>query len=85
MKAIFLIRQLMKRYREQKNDLHMIFIDLEKTYDKISRNIMWWTLKKKRVPTKYVTLINDMYINVVICVRICDSESDAFPIKIELH
>jgi Reverse transcriptase (RNA-dependent DNA polymerase) len=85
MKTIFLIRQLMKRYREQKNDLHMIFIDLEKTYDKISRNIMWWTLKKKRVPTKYVTLINDMYINVVICVRICDSESDAFPIKIGLH
>jgi Reverse transcriptase (RNA-dependent DNA polymerase) len=40
MKTIFLIRQLMKRYREQKNDLHMIFIDLEKTYDKIPKNIM---------------------------------------------
>jgi Reverse transcriptase (RNA-dependent DNA polymerase) len=40
MDAIFLIRQLMKRHREQKNDLHMIFIDLEKVYDKISRNIM---------------------------------------------
>jgi Reverse transcriptase (RNA-dependent DNA polymerase) len=39
MEAIFLIRQLMERYREQK-DLHMIFIDLEKAYDKISRNIM---------------------------------------------
>jgi hypothetical protein len=30
MEAIFLIRQLMERHREQKNDLHMIFIDLEK-------------------------------------------------------
>jgi hypothetical protein len=28
----------MKRYQEQK-DLHMIFINLEKAYDKISRNI----------------------------------------------
>jgi Reverse transcriptase (RNA-dependent DNA polymerase) len=40
MEAIFLIRQLMERYREQ-NDLHMIFIDLKKVYDKIPRNIIW--------------------------------------------
>jgi hypothetical protein len=45
MEAIFLIRQLMKRHREQK-DLHMIFIDLKKVYDKISRNIMRWALEK---------------------------------------
>ena len=38
--AIFLIRQLMERHQEQKNDLHMIFIDLEKAYDKILRNII---------------------------------------------
>jgi Reverse transcriptase (RNA-dependent DNA polymerase) len=62
MEAIFLIRQLMERHQEQKNDLHMIFIDLEKAYDKIPRNIMWWALKRKLVPTKYVTLIKDMYI-----------------------
>jgi hypothetical protein len=35
-------------------------------------------LERKLVPTKYITLIKDMYINVVICVRACDGESDAF-------
>jgi hypothetical protein len=80
--VIFLIRQLIKRYREHKKNLHMIFIDLEKIYDKILRNIMRWTLKKKCVPIKYVTRIKDMYTNIVICVRACDSESDAFSIKI---
>jgi Reverse transcriptase (RNA-dependent DNA polymerase) len=85
MEAIFLIRQLMERHREQKNDLHMIFIDLEKAYDKILRNIMWWALKRKLVPTKYITLIKDMYTNVVTCVKTYDGESDTFPIKIRLH
>jgi Reverse transcriptase (RNA-dependent DNA polymerase) len=79
------IRQLMERYREQKKNLHMIFTDLEKIYDKILRNIMWWTFEKKQIPTKYVTLIKDMYTNVMTYVRACDDESDTFSIKIGLH
>jgi hypothetical protein len=65
LEAILLIRQVMERYKEQKKDLHMVFINLEKAYDKISRNLMWWTLDKHKVPTKYVTLIKDMYDKVV--------------------
>ena len=63
MKAIFLIRQVMQRYRERKKkkDLYMVFIDSEKAYDKIPRNVMWWALDKYKVPTKYVRLIKDMY------------------------
>ena len=85
MEAIFLMRQLMERYREQKKDLHMVFIDMEKAYDKIPRNVMWWALEKQKVPTKYVNLIKDMYNNAVTSVRTCDGETDAFPIKIGLH
>jgi predicted O-methyltransferase YrrM len=41
MEVIFLIMQLIERCREQKKDLDMIFIDLEKAYNKVSRNVMW--------------------------------------------
>jgi len=75
----------MERNREQKNDLHMAFIDLEKAYDKVPRKVMWWALEKKKVPTKYVTLIKDMYDDVVTSVRACDSETSDFPLKIGLH
>ena len=57
MEAFFLVRQLMERYRKQKKDLHMVFINLEKAYDKIPRNVMWWALEKHKVPAKYITLI----------------------------
>ena len=85
MEAIFLVRQLMERYREQKKDLHMVFIDLEKAYDKIPQNVMWWALEKHKVPAKYITLIKDMYNNVVTSVRTSDVDTDDFPIKIGLH
>ena len=85
MEAIFLVRQLMERYREQKKDLHMVFIDLETAYDKISRNVTWWAVKKHKVPAKYITLIKDMYDNVVKSVRPGDVDTDEFPTKIGLH
>jgi hypothetical protein len=75
----------MERYKEQKKDLHMVFIDLEKAYDKIPRHVMWWALEKHKVPAKYITLIKDMYGNVVTSVRTRDDDTDDFPIKIGLH
>ena len=69
MEAIFLIRQVMERYREKKNDLHMVFIDLKKAYDKIPMNVMWWALDKHKVPTKYIGLIKDVQ-------QYCDKSSN---------
>ena len=54
--VIYLIRQLIKRFRERSRNLHMIFIDLEKTYDKVPRDVLWWTLMKG-VPIKYIDII----------------------------
>ena len=63
----------------------MVFIDLEKAYDKIPRNVMWSSLDKHKVPSKYVTLIKDMYNNVMTSVRTNDGNTDYFTIKIGLH
>jgi hypothetical protein len=85
MEAIFLIRQFMERCREQKKDLHMVFIDLKKPYDKVSRNVMWWALQKHKVSIKYITLIKDMHDNIVTNVRTSDGDTNDFPINIRLH
>ena len=63
----------------------MVFIDLEKAYDKVPRNVMWWALEKHKVPTKYITLIKDMYKDTTTFVRTCDGNTTDFPINIGLH
>jgi hypothetical protein len=85
METIFLIRQLMKRCREQKKDMHVIFIDLEKVYDKVPRNVIWWALQKHKVSTKYIALVKDIYDNVVTSVRTSDGNTNDFLINIGLY
>jgi hypothetical protein len=63
----------------------MIFIDLEKAYDKVTRNVMWWALQKHKISSKYIILIKDMYDNVVTSVRTNDGNTNDFPINIGLY
>ena len=68
-----------------KKDLHMVFLDLEKAYDRVPREVLWWALKRKTIPFKYVSIIKDMYERVVTNVRTCGGLTDEFPITIGVH
>jgi hypothetical protein len=63
----------------------MVFIDLDKAYDKIPMNVTWWSLDKHEVPTKYVRLIKYMYNNLATSVRTSDGDTNDFPILIGLY
>jgi hypothetical protein len=52
---------------------------------KVPRNVMWWALQKHKVSSKYITLIKDLYDNVVTSVRTSDRDTNDFSINIGLH
>ena len=54
MEAIYLLWRLMRRYPMDQRDLHMIFIDLEKVYNKVSREVLLKVLEKKGVQVAYI-------------------------------
>ena len=59
--AIYLLRVLMEKYRSKRKDLHMIFIDLEKAYDCVPREVLWKALEKKGVRVGYIRVIQNKY------------------------
>jgi len=48
-------------YRDGKMDLHLVFIDLEKAYDRVLRDLVWSCLEQKGVLPAYILVIKDMY------------------------
>ena len=45
--VIFALRQLQERYREGQQDLHCVFVDLKKTYDRAPSEELYWCIRDK--------------------------------------
>ena len=83
--AVFALRMLMEKYKEDQRQLHCVFVDLEKAYDRVPREKLWYCMKKSGIVEKYVRFVQDMYEGSKTVVRCAVEITKSFKVKVGLH
>ena len=78
--AVFILRQLQERYLVKKGDLWMAFVDLEKAFDRVPRDVIWWALRELEVEEHVVSVIQTMYSKASTVVKLTVGESRKFEV-----
>ncbi|KAK3562558.1 hypothetical protein QTP86_002039 [Hemibagrus guttatus] len=83
--AIFALRILMEKYRDGQRELHCVLVDLEKAYDRVPREELWYCMRKSGVAEKYVRVVQDMYERSRTVVRCAVGQTEEFNVEVGLH
>ncbi|KAK3561320.1 hypothetical protein QTP86_030618 [Hemibagrus guttatus] len=83
--AIFALRILMEKYRDGQRELHCVFVDLEKAYDRVPREELWYCMRKSGVAEKYVRVVQDMNERSRTVMRCAVGQTEEFNVKVGLH
>ena len=75
----------MEKYREGQKELHCGFVELEKAYDKVQREEVWYCMRKSGLVEKYVRILQDMYDDSTTAVRCAVGVTEGFEMKVGLH
>jgi len=83
--AIFIVRQIQEKYLAKSKELWIAFVDLEKAFDRVPRDVVWWALRKVGVEEWLINVIRAMYTGTTTAVRVKGGVSEEFEVKVGVH
>ena len=83
--AIFIVVQLQEKHMAANKPLYMAFIDLEKAFDRVPRDVNLWAMCKLCIDEWLVRLVQSMYKDVRSRVRVGDGYSEEFGVGVGVH
>ena len=82
---IFFNQVRLLRFLEKKKDLFYAFVDLEKAFDRVPREVVRWTLRQLGVDEWLVQVVMMMYERARTVVRTKQGCSTEFEVKVGVH
>ena len=83
--VIFMVRQLQEKFLEKRKDVSFTFVDLEKAFDRVPREVVRWALRQLGVEEWLVHTVMTMYKRARTVVRTKQGYSTEFEVKVGVH
>ena len=83
--AIFMARQMQEDFRVKGKKLYFGFVDLEKAFDRVPREVISWAMPKLGVEEWLVSAVMSMYIGAKTVVRTVYGNNKGFEVKVGMH
>ncbi len=82
---MYVLRQMVEKRLEVPGSMALRFVDLEKAFDTVPREMMMATLRLMGVPEAEVRMVEGMYEKTTAKVMVCEGGSEAFEVNIGLR
>ena len=83
--AIFVTRQLCEKFRAKGKKLHWIFVDLEKAFDRVPRQVIVEALRHQAVPEMLINAVMATYTGAKTSVIVDGQKSEEFGVSVGVH
>ena len=83
--AIFMARQMQENFRVKGKKEYFVFVDLEKAFDRVPREVISWVMRKLGVEEWLVSAVMSMYAGAKTVVRTVYGNSKGFEVKVGMH